>query len=110
MVARKIVARLFKYPISYRYADAMKYWVHSEAKFDDTIPTIIPNWDHSPRSGAKGVILTGATPQLFRKHVEEIINLIKDKKKKNVLCLLNHGTNGERETIWNRIYNMEMDI
>ena len=58
----------------------MKYWVHSEAKFDDTIPTIIPNWDHSPRSGAKGVILTGATPQLFRKHVEEIINLIKDKK------------------------------
>ena len=80
LVARKIVARLFKYPISYRYADAMKYWVHSEAKFDDTIPTIIPNWDHSPRSGAKGVILTGATPQLFRKHVEEIINLIKDKK------------------------------
>ena len=59
LVARKIVARLFKYPISYRYADAMKYWVHSEAKFDDTIPTIIPNWDHSPRSGAKGVILTG---------------------------------------------------
>ncbi|WP_368165119.1 glycoside hydrolase family 99-like domain-containing protein [Bacteroides cellulosilyticus] len=80
LVARKIVARLFKYPISYRYADAMKYRVHSEAKFDDTIPTIIPNWDHSPRSGAKGVILTGATPQLFRKHVEEIINLIKDKK------------------------------
>lgn len=26
------------------------------------------------------MILTGATPQLFRKHVEEIINLIKDKK------------------------------
>lgn len=79
LILRKIVARIFKRPITYRYADAMKYWVHPEAKNADTIPTIIPNWDHSPRSGAKGLILTHDTPQLFRKHVEEIVNLVKDK-------------------------------
>ena len=80
LITRKIIARLFKHPITYRYADAMKYWVHPEAKNIDTIPTIIPNWDHSPRSGAKGLILTDATPKLFKKHVEEIINQVKDKE------------------------------
>ena len=80
VILRKIIARLFKYPITYRYADAMKYWARPEGKFPDTIPTIIPNWDHSPRSGAKGLILTGDTPELFKKHVEQIVELVKDKK------------------------------
>lgn len=80
LTIRKIVARLLKYPITYSYADAMKYWVHPEARYADTIPTIIPNWDHSPRSGSKGLILTGATPELFKKHVTEIVDQVKDKK------------------------------
>lgn len=80
VILRKIIARLFKYPITYRYADAMKYWARPEGRFPDTIPTIIPNWDHSPRSGAKGLILTGDTPELFKKHVEQIVELVKDKK------------------------------
>lgn len=79
LTMRKVIARLFKYPITYRYEEAMKYWIHPEAKFADTIPTIIPNWDHSPRSGAKGLILTNSTPKLFQKHVEEIVDLVKDK-------------------------------
>lgn len=81
LIVRKVIARLFKRPITYRYADAMKYWVHPEAKYVDTIPTIIPNWDHSPRSGEKGLILTDATPKLFKKHVEEIISQVKNKEK-----------------------------
>lgn len=88
LLFRKIVARLFKYPITYNYADAMRYWIHSEAKESNTIPTIIPNWDHSPRSGAKGLILTNATPKLFQKHVEEVISLIKDKKEEERLIFI----------------------
>lgn len=80
LIIRKIIARLFKYPITYRYADAMKYWARPEGKLLDTIPTIVPNWDHSPRSGAKALILTGDTPKLFKKHVEQIVDLVKDKE------------------------------
>lgn len=79
LFTRKIIARLFKRPITYPYSEAMKYWVRPEARFKDTIPTIIPNWDHSPRSGAKGLILTDATPKLFQKHVRSIVDLVKDK-------------------------------
>lgn len=85
---RKIIARLFNYPITYHYSNAMKYWAHPEAKEIDTIPTIIPNWDHSPRSGAKGIILTDATPKLFQKHVEEIVNLIKNKKEEERIVFI----------------------
>ena len=88
LMLRKMMARLFRYPITYRYADAMKYWVHSEARCIDTIPTIIPNWDHSPRSGAKGLILTGATPKRFQKHVKEIVSLIKDKDYENRIVFI----------------------
>lgn len=88
ILIRKIVARLFKYPITYSYADAMKYWVYSEAKNRDTIPTIIPNWDHSPRSGAKGLILTNATPKLFQRHVEEVVNLVKDKNEEERIIFI----------------------
>ncbi|MGI6220067.1 MAG: glycoside hydrolase family 99-like domain-containing protein [Bacteroidaceae bacterium] len=79
LFVRKVIARLLRYPITYRYEEAMKYWVHQEAACSDTIPTIIPNWDHSPRSGVKGIILTHATPELFKKHVEEIVELVKGK-------------------------------
>jgi hypothetical protein len=30
-------------------------------------PTVIPNWDNSPRSGMDGFILCGSTPELFKK-------------------------------------------
>ena len=32
-------------------------------KFPETVPCIIPNFDHSPRSGSKGVIIKGNTPE-----------------------------------------------
>lgn len=88
LIARKVIARLFKYPITYRYEDAMKYWVHPEAKLEDTIPTIIPNWDHSPRSGAKGLILTDATPRLFKKHVGEVLDLVKEKDREKRIVFI----------------------
>ena len=36
-------------------------------------PSIIPNWDHSPRSGLGGTVLYGSTPALFREHVQEVV-------------------------------------
>lgn len=76
---KKVRARLLNWPITYRYKDAMKYWGHKESLMLDTIPSIIPNWDHSPRSRKKGIILTNATPKYFRRHVNNILSLIKNK-------------------------------
>jgi len=51
-------------------------------------PVIIPNWDNSPRRGAGGTIFYNATPEYFKKHVEEVIQLVKDKKDKDNIIFL----------------------
>lgn len=40
-------------------------------EYEDTVPCLVPNFDHSPRSGSKGVIIHDSTPEkwgiLYRK-------------------------------------------
>jgi len=50
------------------------------------IPTIVPNWDHTPRSGISGLVFQNATPENFEKHVRQIINVINQKN--NKICFL----------------------
>lgn len=61
------------------YKSAMKYWLGKEETRHDCYPSIYPGWDHTPRSGNRGVILHGGTPDLFRTHCEEVFYKIKNK-------------------------------
>jgi len=36
-------------------------------------PCVYPNWDNTPRSRRGGVVLTGATPEKFRRNVEDAV-------------------------------------
>ena len=47
-------------------------------------PVILPNWDHSPRSGKRSVVLHKSTPELFYHHVCQIFENIKFKNNKIV--------------------------
>jgi len=42
-------------------------------------PTILPNWDHTPRSGKRGIVLCGSTPEAFRECLHQKLEAIKDK-------------------------------
>lgn len=44
---------------------------------DGIYPSLIPNWDHTPRSGKAGSILINANPDLFEKHAEMVLNFSK---------------------------------
>ena len=50
------------------------------------IPTIVPNWDHTPRSGKGGMVFQNANPECFEKHVKQVVDIIE--KKNNQLCFL----------------------
>ena len=41
----------------------------------ENYPCVIPNWDNTPRSGKRGLVLHGSTPELFRKHFREALEL-----------------------------------
>ena len=47
------------------YERAARYFSGPEDQNTDCYPTLIPNWDHSPRSGRSGHILINSTPKKF---------------------------------------------
>jgi len=80
--------RLFKTPRTYKYADAIKTFSNFTDSELNTIPAIIPNWDHTPRSGRLGMVLTGSTPELFKKHVKQVFASIEKKPTENKIVFL----------------------
>lgn len=52
---------------------------------ENILPTIIPNWDHSPRSGKHAIILNNSTPELWRKHIQKVFNGVMKKQNKVVM-------------------------
>ena len=71
--------RVLKHPRKYDYLQAMRSMISGVDKLDNVFPTICPNYDHTPRSGTKGIVYTNANPSRFRDHVNQILSLIKDK-------------------------------
>ncbi|WP_326981886.1 glycoside hydrolase family 99-like domain-containing protein [Chryseobacterium sp. MYb264] len=63
----------------YEYSDAIKVLLGEESKHAHVIPTLFPNWDHSPRSKGKTLVLHDSTPELFRQHVKDALDLVKEK-------------------------------
>lgn len=63
------------------YKKSIKYFTDSEEdKNENFIPSLIPNWDHSPRSGKYAFLLHGATPELFEEHAKKVLSVVKEKK------------------------------
>ena len=74
-----------------RMIDYSKYY-HSLITEDDqsvdVIPSIVPQWDHTPRSGWNGSLWVNSTPYFFYKHVLEALDAIKNKPQNQQILLL----------------------
>lgn len=57
-------------------------------KKDNVFPMLLPQWDHSPRSGWNGTIFRNATPEAFYKHAKQALELIKDKPQNRKILFL----------------------
>lgn len=57
-------------------------WDYSFDSKEDVIPTLLPNWDHSPRSGLKTPIFVNTTPDNWDILVNKFNSQIKKKKNK----------------------------
>ena len=77
---RYIKKEYFKMPMVFQYKDAIKYMLTDEEKKEEVIPTIVPNWDHSPRSGANNAIFINSRPKHFRKLVSKACKIANAKK------------------------------
>ncbi len=71
--------KVLNQPRQYDYLMAMTSMISEVDEYDNVFPTICPNYDHTPRSGVKGIVYTNSNPMTFRRHVEKIFSLIKNK-------------------------------
>ena len=77
---------LNKYPFVFEYRDIMDDIVDDVIDSrEDIIPCLIPNFDHSPRSGKWGLILKNSTPELFKKMCDKAIKIVSKKQNKFIL-------------------------
>lgn len=82
------IRRFFKFPYIISYKKAIRHSVFREDFREDVFPTMMPNWDHTPRSGNGGTVLHNATPALFKKHALEILSTMAKKKEEHKLVFL----------------------
>lgn len=84
-----LLSKMIRRPLHvFLYASIIKQ-LGNEVHMEDRIyPTLIPNWDYTPRRGAGGLIFHNSTPELFKKHVKQIFKLIENKKQENQIVFL----------------------
>jgi hypothetical protein len=84
----RLMSRFFyKLRAVQRYKDVMNYLCNPEEDSrEEFIPSLIPNWDHSPRSGARASILHDCKPEYFYQHAMQVFDIVK--KKENQIVFL----------------------
>jgi hypothetical protein len=70
----------FKHGGIFDYEKLSQYFSSEKDLRDNWYPCIIPNWDHSPRSGRRGNIFINSNPKAFKKHVKAVLDKVKNKK------------------------------
>lgn len=61
-------------------------WKEEYEGKDDVLPSLIPNWDHSPRGGKNSLVFTNSSPSEWEKHVRNIVE--KTARKQNQIIML----------------------
>ena len=84
----KTIRAIIRIPHIISYSKAAKYFVGKEDEQYDVFPTIIPNFDHTPRSGRGGVMLFNSTPQKFYKHMINVMRTVKKKPVERQIAFL----------------------
>ena len=69
----------------YTYEEAIPYFIDKSLDSkEDIMPVLVPQWDHSPRSGYKGFILDKPSPKYFKKHIQDVFSILKKKEQRIV--------------------------
>lgn len=72
----------------YRYDKIIRHMYVDEDKWENVYPTLLSNWDRSPRCGRKAAIYTNSTPQTFEAAVRLGLDLVRDKRPEHRILFL----------------------
>lgn len=72
----------------FNYSKTVKGFFPPETKWENVYPTIIPQWDRSPRAATLDGIYTHATPKAFEEHINDALRYIKEKSPEHKILIL----------------------
>ncbi len=75
-------------PMIFRYKEAIKFMLHPCCTEREVIPVITPNWDHTPRSGGRGTVMTDCDPKYFKILAMDALNMIKGKPEEEQIVIV----------------------
>lgn len=102
--------KLFKLPYIVDYKDAIKFIKGNEDSEEDVYPTLLPNWDHTPRSSYGGQVFVKSTPDLFKTALKDELSLIQNKDSEHKVIFIKawnewgEGNYLEPDAKWGRAY------
>ena len=70
------------------YEKVMRNYYVEEDRWENVYPTLLPQWDRSPRAGSKTDILHNSTPEKFRTTVEKAVSLVAEKSSEHRILFL----------------------
>lgn len=82
------IKTLLKLPFIIPYSKMISNYLLAEDYRSDVFPTIMPNWDHTPRSTYGGSVLHGSSPQLFFQHAKLVLKAISSKPPQSQVVFL----------------------
>ncbi len=75
-------------PVILSYKSYAQSYMTNATPGDRWYPCVMHGWDNTPRSGRNGGVLVGATPELFRRVLEQNIELLQDRPSERRLLFL----------------------
>lgn len=78
----KTVLRKVGLPVGrfFDYSKTVRGFFAPEDRWENVYPTIMPNWDRSPRAATLDGIYVHTNPQAFEKHIRQALEYIRDKQ------------------------------
>lgn len=71
-----------------RYSDYVNVFMDYFKLEERIYPVLVPNFDHSPRSGTAGIIMHGSTPKLWRKLCDWVFSKVGSRKHEENLIFI----------------------
>lgn len=92
------------------YSKVMRNYYVPEDAWENVYPTLLPQWDRTPRAGAKTDPLINSTPEKFQTSVEEAIRLIQNKHPEHQILFLKAWNEWGKGIMLSPTLNLAMDI
>lgn len=72
----------------YPYRSIIRHLCDDDDRRQDVYPTLLPGYDRSPRSGSRATIYYGNTPELFGRHLDDVLEHVADKDPEHRIVML----------------------